>query len=208
MSRSKIKQSIDKATENEIKLISSSKEDLPELIEAHKIKLKEHIVSFMKENDLNQVSELQILDVMSKGVAMSRTRYSDLELAIAFEIYKEIVTTISTIDIRYVPTIQKFCMYIGISTQTFGAYLTNEDPDMREVATKIDDYLTAALEEAAMRNRIPYAMGMFQLETKHKYVKQKESIGITVEINNDVAGIKDKLNKLDGKIIEGSYEEK
>lgn len=203
------KNRIDKVSENEVKVLINSKKDLPELIEKAKYELTEKVVAFMDDYKLEEVSTLQIIEVMSKGVTMSRTRYSDLELAIAFEIYKELVSQLSTVDNRHVPTVQKFCMWIGISTKTYNVYKESDDPNMRDVVAKIEDYFTSVIEDYAYRGKIPFAFGISQLKAKHGYVEQVESIGTTIEINVDTNDIRSKIRQAEkSRVIDASYKEK
>jgi len=99
------KKEVDKIVEEVYKVndFDITKKELPKLIERKKKELVETIVAYAEENNIKVVPYSKVYQLMSSGNLLNKTKYSSEELAIAFEVYKELIITLAGIYFRYTP---------------------------------------------------------------------------------------------------------
>lgn len=183
---------------NEIKLESfnQAKKSLPAIIEQRKQELIQYIKDYIAENELNQISYAKLYQLMSSGNAYNMTKYSAEELAISFEVYKQLTANLTLQNPKHFPSRQNFCAFIGIHTKTLEEYKLSDDPQMIDVALKIDDYLTDVQLYMAQTNQINAIPTMFRMKTEHGYVETKEVVQIISDTKVDKQSVKDRLSAI------------
>lgn len=208
-------------------IFEKSKAQLPELVKEKVDKIVEEITTISKEIEEAQVFEQtkygQKLDYIDYGLTEARiapilasrtanffvsATYSADELYI---IYQEFIRMIAEINkkIKYLPTKKKFCMFAGISTETYNTYLQSPDEDKRNVVRAIDDYISDTNLSSAQKGDIREITTIFRSKAEHGMVEASAPIVIEhkTEINLEemrrkVEGIKNK------KIINAEFTEK
>lgn len=134
-------------------------------------------------------------------------KYNAEKLAIVFDFYEQVVTTINAKVCRLVPSKSNFCRFAGITTATYNGYKLSEDPDMQVVISKIDDmlvdaHLTLAQERTLDAVTTKYRMNV-EMDRRENYNPQ---VVIKADIK-DIEDYKDRINSLESMFIEGEKEE-
>jgi hypothetical protein len=140
----------------------------------------------MKSNDFS-VIELRNL-ISEKNLIGITPKYSNTELAILFDYYKQFIDAINK-HTTYLPTKQNFCSFIGVSTATFNNYKQSDDSDRREIIQQIEDYITDIMLTSAQKGQIKEISTMFRAKAEHGYVEAQAPIIIEHKNETDVANI-------------------
>lgn len=186
-----------------------AKKHLPEIIEQKKKDLAERTQEYMEKHKLQNLPYTKLIEIMSSGNAYNRTRYSAFELATIFEYFKQISSEISAKIPKHNPSLKMFCGFIGISQQTFKAYQESDDPEMVDVASKIDDYFIDITVNNAMNGVINDRVAIFMLKSVHGLVEAREPTTVIHEERLDIKGTKERLDKIrNAQIINAEVTEK
>lgn len=203
------KKEVDKIVEEVYKVsdFDITKKELPKLIERKKKELVETIVAYAEENNIKVVPYSKVYQLMSSGNLLNKTKYSSEELAIAFEVYKELVGVLATKNNRHSPSKQNFCSFIGISTATFNNYKESDDPSIVEIAQRIDDYLTDVQLQMAQAGILNAGTTIFRMKAEHGYVEPKEIVHVREERTIDSDDIRSRIKAIN-EAIEVEVQEK
>ncbi len=158
--------------------------------------LKEHLeqryadlIYKLKHLESNNLSVIELRTLMSeKNLVGISPKYSNVELAILFDYYKDFISKINE-KTRYLPTKQNFCSFIGISTQTYDKYKTSEDSERREIIQKIEDYITDIMLSSAQKGDIREVTTMFRTKAEHGYIEAQAPIVIEHKSETDINNI-------------------
>lgn len=138
-------------------------------------------------NNTPSVIELRTM-ISEKNLIGISPKYSNTELAILFDYYKQFITQINKYT-RYLPTKQNFCSFAGISTQTYNSYKQSDDIERREIMQQIEDYITDIMLTSAQNGEIREVTTMFRSKTEHGYVEAQAPIVIEHKSETDINNI-------------------
>lgn len=121
--------------------------------------------------------------ISEKNLVGASPKYSNTELAILFNYYKEFIQEINK-KTKYLPSKQNFCSFIGISTRIFDMYKQSDDAERREIIQQIEDYITDIMLTSAQNGEVKEISTMFRTKAEHGYVEA--SAPIVIEHKSDV----------------------
>ena len=88
------------------------------------------------------MSTIEITNLLSRKTVIGvAPKYSNIELGILFDYYKQFIGQINKTQ-TYLPTKKNFCSFAGISSNVYNRYIQSEDSERREIMQMIDDYIT------------------------------------------------------------------
>lgn len=125
-------------------LLNRYMENLPSNLENKKKKLTEQIMEYMQNKpDKKHIPATIIMQMLGRDFSgvTKEPIYSAIELSMVFDYYQDFITELNMNGIKFPPTKQNFCMFAGITSSTYAAYLTNQDIDKRTVTQRIEDYI-------------------------------------------------------------------
>lgn len=183
-------------------LLSEYKENLLSHLENKKIQIAEDIQNYIEnmpkkedKDDKNSKKTKKHLSmpVITKVLGIDfagvygEPLYSAPEMAMIFEYYKDVIADINMKGVLLPPTRQNFCIFAGISTSTYEAYLKSVDINKQSIMQKIEDYMIENMwSEGLIGTLNPY---LVEKKTKLKgigggYSEAKSDININVVQNN------------------------
>lgn len=152
--------------------------------------LKEHLENRLlgltdKLKDMKgSPSIIELKTIISEKSLMGATpKYTNTELAILFDYYKEFIQEINK-KTKYLPSKQNFCSFAGISTRTYDAYRQSNDAERRDIIQQIEDYITDIMLTSAQTGEVKEVTTMFRTKTEHGYIEA--SAPIVIEHKSDV----------------------
>ncbi len=185
-------------------IFEEEKKQLPE-----KLKEKtEGILTLLEEK--KKISYSQMYSLISKSMSFANKNiYSNDELVIAFQEFQEMVNKINNTQ-QFVPTINVFCAYIGVSTSTYKSWLASNDELRREVVQMIDDYLADVALSLAQNKKLDALVTMYRTKSQHNMVEATSPIIIEHRKGADIDEISErvKMIKKGGIVIDADYKEK
>lgn len=128
------------------------------------------------EDDTPSIIELRTM-ISEKNMIGQSPKYSNTELAILFNYYKQFITEINKYT-KYLPTKQNFCSFAGISTRLFDSYKQSEDAERRDIIQQIEDYITDIMLTSAQNGEIREITTIFRAKAEHGLVEQTAPIVI------------------------------
>ena len=203
----------DKKKIQQQKLIEKIKEDTQDmLLPTLKDKMEDtsnKIVEVLKSKG-EDVNNIQIISLIAQGSTLETLRggnisYTAYELKIAFNLYLDMINKINEYK-TFPPTVESFCVFIGISRQAYNNWLV--DPDREEVMQFIHSYLLGVLATGGLSGEMKEISAMYQQKVMGK-VEMTTPVVIKHESTVNVDEINAQLNALkQGKIIDAEWEEK
>ena len=213
--RSKMKQGRQKKKEELVKLSKEVEEAQIEVIKQENINLPEILAerTEMIARELSQNSDIpfqkihQLVSKQSKyGVSYT---YSNEELYIAFNEFRNVVGNISETNVFFIPTTGLFCAYLGISTSTYKSYLNSTDEKRRDIMQQIDDYIADIQLTMSQNRKVDNFTTVFRAEAQHGIVRQQAPVIIEHKNAVDLDDITEKLNRIRrGKAVDAEFKEK
>ncbi|MCI9585688.1 MAG: hypothetical protein HFH45_03545 [Bacilli bacterium] len=190
-------------------LQESSKEFILPEIKKKATELSEYIEENIDKGK-NGLTATSILPLIAKRSLTDQAlaghiTFTPQELAIAFDIYVQVMSEINKYT-SFPPSKQTFCLFTGITTQTYNNYL--QDPEKCEIMRTIEDYITANKLVSAQLGELREISTMFELKSQHGWVEAQAPVVIEHKKETNVDDIKKKLAAIKGKVIDAEYEEK
>lgn len=161
--------------------------NLPEFLKTKNSKLALDLRERIIKNDDDKLVGLStptIMNILSQGMSYAGVtpKYTAQSLYFAFESFKEAVDIINR-SLPFVPTKQSLAAYMGISVTTLNLYKKSNDPDMREQAEMIEDYLVESSLTSAQFGQLKESSTMFRLKAEKAGFGIKEAqSNIQVEV--------------------------
>lgn len=84
--------------------------------------------------------------------------------------------------ISVIPDIEDFCLFVQISRDTFQAYRSSEDPDMRNVAQNIANAIAACKKQSALQGTLNPTIFAIDMNNNHGYVQSKSEITVNQNV--------------------------
>lgn len=189
-------------------LEETSKEILPSIRKkAEEVSM--YVEKVLKETGNGGLTASKILPLIAKrsltDITITNKSFTSQELAIAFNIYLEMIDKINNY-VKFPPNKGTFCQMLGISTVTYDNYLQN--PEKCEIMRIIDDYITTNLLTSAQIGELKEISTMFTLKSKHGFVEATAPIVIEHKKETNIEDIKSKIQAIKGRVVDAEYEEK
>lgn len=126
-------------------------------------------------NKLNHVdsslSTIELRNLLSRKTVIGvPPKYSNTELGILFDYYKQYIEQINKIQ-TFLPTKKNFCSFAGISSYTYDNYMQSDDTERREIMQMIDDYITDINLTSAQNGEIKEVTTIFRSKAEHGLVE-------------------------------------
>lgn len=196
-----IKNNRDKKIIAKQKLVEEIKQEAHEqLLPTIKKKMMETtnlIISILKEKGANNVNSNQIMSLIAKKsmyeiATGSNNSYSSQEIAIAFNLYLEMINKINEIK-AFSPTVESFCVFAGISTTTYENYRV--DPEKKEIMDFIHSYLLGSLSTSALNGEVKEISAIYIQKTMGKVEQQAPTV-VEYKKTANVDDIRQQINNL------------
>lgn len=191
------------------KVFETTKEQLLPSIRAKAEEVSKYVEKVLKEKDEDGLTASQISSLFIKrsanDIAIGNISYTSQELAIALNIYVEMIQEINKYC-KYPPNKGSFCQLLGITPQTYANYL--QDPEKSNIMNFIDNYISTTLLTSAQLGELRELSSMFTLKSSHGFVEATSPVVIKHEKTTDIDDIRAKLNSLKGRVIDAEYKEK
>lgn len=167
----------------------------------------EEVVNILSDSKTMSYAKLYSIISRSDKFAI-RKIYSNDEILIAFREFQRVVNQIND-KIQFVPTINIFCAYIGVSTSTYKSWLASNDEERREVVQMIDDYLADVALSLAQNRKLDGLVTMYRTKSQHNMVEATAPIVIEHRKGADMEEISERLKmiKSGGLVIDAEYKE-
>lgn len=170
----------------------------------------------LKHQD-GSLSTIELKSLLSqKNTIGVSPKYSNTELAILFDYYKQFIETINKSQ-RYLPTKKNFCSFAGISSTTYDSYRQSDDNERREIMQIIDDYITDIMLTSAQDGEVKEISTIYRTKAEHGMVEATAPIVIQHKSEANINDIRKQIEAINqGKSLktielkqnaDGIYEE-
>lgn len=181
-----------------------------ELLPALKNKMEEvskYIENRMSTGDflnssqvMSLIARRSLLEIASAG----NVSYTPQEVGAAFNYYLDMIDKINQIK-KFPPTIESFCLFMGISVPTYNNWLA--DPDKKNIMDYIHSYLLGAINTSTLTKEVETIAGIYTTKTMGK-IEQQAPMVIEHKKTTDVDSIQAQIQALKkDNIIEADFEE-
>lgn len=189
-------------------LKATSEEVLP-TIRKKAEEVSRYLEEVLNKHNNNGLTATKILPLIAKrsiaDIAVTSKTYTPQELAIAFNIYIEMIEKINQYT-TFPPNKGTFCQMLGISRATYDGYM--QDPEKIEIMRIIDDYISTTILTSAQIGELREISSMFTLKSSHGFVEATAPIVIEHKKNANIDDIRSKIELMKNKTLEANYEEK
>lgn len=126
-------------------------------------------------NKLNNIdgnlSTVELRNLLSRKTVIGvAPKYSNAELGILFNYYKQFIEEINKVQ-TYLPTKKNFCSFAGISSNTYDRYMQADDAERREIMQIIDDFITDLQLTSAQKGEIKEITTIYRTKSEHGMVE-------------------------------------
>lgn len=136
-----------------------------------------NLINKLKHID-GSFSTIELRSLLSRKTVIGvPPKYSNAELGILFDYYKQFIEQINKVQ-TYLPTKKNFCSFAGISSYTYDNYKRSEDSERREIMQMIDDYISDLQLTSAQNGEIKEITTIFRAKAEHGMVEQNAPIVI------------------------------
>lgn len=182
-----------------------------ELMPSLKKKMEEvsnYILERMQTNkellNSSQIMSLIARRSLAEIASAGNISYTPQEISVAFNYYLDMVDKINQIK-KFPPTIESFCLFMGISVPTYNNWLV--DADKKSVMDYIHSYLLGALNTSTLTKEVETIAGIYTTKTMGK-IEQQAPMVIEHKKTVNEDEIKRQLDALKrNNIIEAEWEE-
>lgn len=115
-----------------------------------------------------QLSTIELRSLISqKNTIGASPKYSNTELAILFDYYKQFIEEINKIQ-KFLPTKKNFCGFAGISSNQYDSWRRSEDSERAEIMQMIDDYITDLMLTASQNGEVKEISTIYRTKAEHR----------------------------------------
>ena len=193
-------------------LLNRYMENLPSNLENKKERLTAEIQAYVANRpDKKHIPAAIIMQMLGRDFSRMTKEpiYSAIELSMVFEYYQDFIAELNMSGIKFPPSKQNFCMFAGITSGTYAAYLTHQDVDKRTVTQKIEDYInevnwTAAQNDEQNAYTVEKRTRLKGIGGGYSEAKEDTNINITSQVKSpsNMQELIDNL-KAQGLLIDG-----
>ena len=130
----------------------------------------------IQEGENLSIIELKSL-LSQKNVIGVSPKYSNTEIAILFDYYKQFIKEINKIQ-TYLPTKKNFCSFIGISSHQYDRWRQSDDIERVEIMQMVDDYITDLQLTSAQNGDVKEISTIYRTKAEHGMVEAQAPIVI------------------------------
>ena len=190
--------------EVKLELIKKDKENLPQVLEQ---RTNELALALSDRSDIPYQTVYNI--IAKKTLCATKNSYSNDELNIALNEFRNVVSMITETQPYFNPSINLFCAYLGISTATYKSWLQSTDETRREVIQMIDDYISDTNLTLSQQRKLDNFTTVFRAEAQHGIVRQQANVVIEHKSAVDLDEIHDRILQIrKGKVVDADFKEK
>lgn len=190
-------------------VFKTTKEQMLPSIRAKAEEVSQYLEKVLKEKDVNGLTATKIMPLIAKrslnDIAITNKTFTPQELAIAFNIYVDMIDKINNYT-KFPPNKGSFCQMLGISRSTYDNYM--QDVEKCEIMRIIDDYITTTILTSSQVGELREITSMFTLKSNHGFVETTAPIVIEHQKTSNIEDIKERLQSIKGNVIEAEYKEK
>lgn len=173
-------------------LLTRYMENLPSNLENKKERLTAEIQAYVANRpDKKHIPAAIIMQMLGRDFSRMTKEpiYSAIELSMVFEYYQDFIAELNMTGIKFPPSKQNFCVFAGITSATYAAYLTSQDTDKRTVTQKIEDYIneinwTAAQNEETNTYAVEKRTKLKGVGGGYSEAKEDTNINITSQVKS------------------------
>lgn len=187
-------------------------ENLNEYLEQKLTELTEKLKMVNKK-----ISTIELKSLISqKNVIGISPKYSNTEIAILFDYYKQFIVEINKIT-TYLPTKKNFCSFVGISSNQYDSWRQSEDTERQEIMQIIDDYITDLQLTSAQNGEVREISTIYRTKSEHGMVEATAPVVIEHKSERNIGDIMKQIEAINrGKSLktielrkndDGIYEE-
>ena len=149
---------------------------------------------------MSLIARRSLVEVASAG----NISYTPQEIGAAFNYYLDMVDKINQIK-KFPPTIESFCLFMGITVPTYNSWLA--DPDKKNIMDYVHSYLLGALNTSTLTKEVETIAGIYTTKTMGK-IEQQAPMVIEHKKTTDVDSIQAQIKALKkDNVIEAKFEE-
>ena len=171
------------------KLFEQEREKLPEYLDNKLKSLAENLASVNNDKDLNP---LILYEWIKAPISANTPKYSTEELAMMFEYYTKTIAEINK-RTKDPPTKPNFCLFCGITTQTYDTYLNGIDVRKRELMGQIDQYIRDMQLTLGETGGVNPIIAMYRSKSEHGMYEAQAPKTIQFESDIDYDRIKEQI---------------
>lgn len=195
--RNLVKELQEKAHNELMPALKNKMEEVSKFIEQRMSKSGEFLNS---SQIMSLIARRSLVEIASAG----NISYTPQEIGAAFNYYLDMVDKINQIK-KFPPTIESFCLFMGITVPTYNSWLA--DPDKKNIMDYIHSYLLGALNTSTLTKEVETIAGIYTTKTMGK-IEQQAPMVIEHKKTTDVDSIRAQIKALKkDNIIEAEFDE-
>lgn len=207
---SEIRQEVDAKIEDEFH------KNLPVYIEERKTRFMELLDKCDIQDDVivdvstGKVAWYKLTEMLSKPLifnGIANSIMSAAEISMYADCYWDCAMRLYEMDRRQIPTIEKLCRLMGMSTSTFAKYQEHKDPNVREMVLMVRDLFIDFYTSKGLSGELEKIMTIFTLKARfglrdNDVAPTVVNNNYTTEIHTDLGDIEKRYNLSGGGIID------
>lgn len=150
-----------------------------------------------------KMSTIQLRSLLSqKNTIGTSPKYSNTELAMLFDYYKQFIEKINEIQ-NFVPTKKNFCSFAGISSGQYDRWRQSDDSERAEIMQMIDDFITDLMLTASQNGEIKEITTIFRSKAEHGLIEAVAPIVIEHKKETNINAIRKQIEAINkGKSLQ------
>lgn len=131
--------------------------------------IEEKISNNKEELNSSQIMTLIAKRSLSEIASGTTVTYTPQEISVGFNYYLDMINKINDIK-KFPPTIESFCVFMGITVVTYNNWLVNAEK--KEIMDYIHSYLMGAINTSTLNREVDTIAGIYTTKTMGKIEKQ------------------------------------
>lgn len=131
--------------------------------------IEEKTSSSKEELNSSQIMTLIAKRSLSEIASGTTVTYTPQEISVGFNYYLDMINKINDIK-KFPPTIESFCVFMGITVATYNNWLVNAEK--KEIMDYIHSYLMGAINTSTLNREVDTIAGIYTTKTMGKIEKQ------------------------------------
>ena len=131
--------------------------------------IEEKISNNKEELNSSQIMTLIAKRSLSEIASGTTVTYTPQEISVGFNYYLDMINKINDIK-KFPPTIESFCVFMGITVATYNNWLVNAEK--KEIMDYIHSYLMGAINTSTLNREVDTIAGIYTTKTMGKIEKQ------------------------------------
>lgn len=181
-------------------IVNKKKEELVNALEEYNNKFS--TIEYDKNDLPHKIINLNPIIIQNyffkslSGFTNKEPKYNAEKLGIVFTLYQDIVAQINAEIGTFTPTLTSFCNFIGLTLSTFRNSCGNsDDPDMKVVFEKINDYCFDANISLAQRGKLSEKSTIYRMKSEQER-GEKSTPEIHIHTKTEALDMESALSRL------------